>query len=81
MVQTIVLPKESSFDMEVSLPLDYIGKDVHVLFSIDEEIKSTTAKIASAKKPSDYFGILNKEEGEKFEEHINNIRIEWSRNI
>jgi hypothetical protein len=33
------------------------------------------------KKPSDFFGILNKEEGEKFENHINKIRTEWDRNI
>lgn len=81
MVQTIVRPKESSFDMEVSLPIDYIGKDVHVLFYIDEEIKTTTVKLLSTKKPSDYFGILNKEEGENFEKHINNIRTEWSRDM
>jgi hypothetical protein len=81
MVQTIVRPKESSFDMAVSLPNDYIGKVVHVLFYIDEEIKTTTSTVLSKKKPSDFFGILNKEEGEKFENHINKIRTEWDRNI
>ena len=81
MVQTIVRPKESSFDMTVSLPTDYIGKEVHVLFYIDEEIKKTTSTVLSKKKPSDFFGILNKEEGEKFESHINKIRTEWDRNI
>jgi hypothetical protein len=45
MVQIIVRPKESSFEMSVSLPTDYIGKEVHVLFYIDEEIKTTTSTI------------------------------------
>lgn len=81
MVQTIVRPKESSFDMTVSLPNDYIGKEVHVLFYIDEEIKTTTSTVVSKKKPSDFFGILNEEEGEKFDNHINKIRTEWDRNI
>jgi hypothetical protein len=81
MVQTIVRPKESSFDMEVSLPSNYIGKDVHVLFYIDDEVKTTTSKVISTKRPSDFFGILNKEEGDQFESHIKNIRKEWSRDI
>ncbi len=81
MVQTIVRPRESSFDMAVSLPNDYIGKEVHVLFYINEEIKMTPSKVLSKKKPSDFFGILNKEEGEKFENRINKIRTEWDRNI
>jgi hypothetical protein len=67
--------------MEVSLPNDYIGKDVHVLFYIEEEVKTTTSRVITSKKPSDFFGILNKEEGEYFENHIHNIRTEWNRNI
>jgi hypothetical protein len=81
MVQTIVRPKESSFDMTVSLPTDYIGKEVHVLFYIDDEINMTTSTVLPKKKPSDFFGILNKEEGDKFDNHINKIRTEWDRNI
>jgi hypothetical protein len=81
MIQTIVRPKESSFDMTVSLPVDYIGKEVHVLFYIDEEVKNTTSSIISQKKPSDFFGILNKEEGDKFDLHLSKIRKEWNRDI
>ena len=81
MIQTTVRPKNSNFDMAVSLPTDYIGKEVHVLFYIDEEVKTTTAYVLSTKKPSDFFGILTKEEGEKFEQRTKQIRNEWSRNI
>jgi hypothetical protein len=81
MIQTTVRPKKSNFDMSVTLPTDYVGKEVHVLFYIDEEVKTTTASVLSSKKPSDFFGILTKEEGEKFEQHTQQIRSEWGRNI
>ena len=81
MVQTIVRPKENNFDMSVSLPLEYVGKEVHVLFYIDEEVKSTTVSVISSKKPSDFFGILTEKEGDNFDMHLNNIRKEWERNI
>jgi hypothetical protein len=35
----------------------------------------------STKKPSDFFGILTKEESKKFEKHIKQMRIEWERDI
>ena len=81
MVQTIVTPQKTNFDMSVSLPLDYVGKEVHVLFYIDEEVKNTTASVLPKKKPSDFFGILTKEEGERFQQHIQQIRGEWDRDI
>ncbi len=56
MVQTIVRPKESSFDMAVSLPTDYIGKVVHVLFYIDEEIKTNTSKVLYKKSLAIFLG-------------------------
>ena len=81
MIQTIVTPQKEDFDMVVSLPADYVGKEVHVLFYIDDEVKKTTASLKSGKKPSDFFGILTKEEGEKFDKHIQQMRGEWERNI
>jgi len=81
MVQTVVTPQKTNFDMSVSLPLDYVGKEVHVLFYIDEEVKNTTASVLPKKKPSDFFGILTKEEGERFQQHIQQIRGEWDRDI
>ena len=81
MVQTVVTPQKTNFDRSVSLPLDYVGKEVHVLFYIDEEVKNTTASVLPKKKPSDFFGILTKEEGERFQQHIQQIRGEWDRDI
>ncbi len=81
MIQTVVTPQKQDFDMAVSLPADYIGKEVHVLFYIDDEVKKTTTSILPKKKPSDFFGILTKEEGENFDKHIQQIRDEWDRNF
>ena len=81
MIQTEVTPQKETFDMAVSLPADYVGKLVHVLFYIDEEVKKTTSVTTTTKKPSDFFGILTKEEGEKFDNHIRQMRGEWERNI
>lgn len=54
--------------MPVSLPDDYIGKEVHVLFYIDDELKRTTEAISQKKRPSDFFGTLSKSDGEKMKE-------------
>ncbi len=81
MIQTVVTPQKTDFDMSVSLPADYVGKEVHVLFYIDDEVKKTTTTVLPKKKPSDYFGILTQEEGEKFDKHINQVRNEWERDI
>jgi hypothetical protein len=81
MVQTIVTPRKEEFDMSVSLPADYVGKEVHVLFYTDDEVQKTTVSVVSKKKPSDFLGILTKEEGDKFDKHIQQIRGEWERNI
>jgi hypothetical protein len=79
MIQTTVTPHKKDFDMTVSLPADYVGKEVHVLFYIDEELERTTSTILPQKKPSDFFGILTKEEGKKMDMHIQQMRNEWNR--
>jgi hypothetical protein len=81
MIQTVVTPQKTDFDMSVSLPDDYVGKQVHVLFYIDEEVKQTTASVLPKKKPSDFFGSLSKEEGEKMQAHVIQSRSEWERNF
>ena len=82
MVQTLVKPKKTDFNMTVSLPKDYVGKDVHVLFYIDEEVKNTTVtEKPTKKKASDFIGILSKKEGEKMQKYITKSRNEWERNF
>ena len=78
MIQTVVTPNKSIFDMEVSLPENYIGKIVNVIFYIDEEVKKTTTKLLPEKKPSDFFGTLSEELGDKMHVHANKVRNEWN---
>lgn len=80
MIQTIVTPEKTDFNMAVTLPDDYVGKKVYVLFYVDEEVKKTTASILSTKKPSDFFGTLSFEDGEKMQTYITQSRNEWERN-
>jgi len=51
MILTTFRHKNSNFDRSFSLPTHFVGKEVYVLFYIDEEVKITTASILSAKKP------------------------------
>lgn len=81
MVETVIKPKQENFEMTVSLPSDYIGKEVHVLFYIDEEVKKTVSSLSSKKVPSEFFGTLSVEDGEKMHAYIDESRSEWERNI
>jgi hypothetical protein len=81
MILQVITPEKETFDLPVSLPKSYLGKEVHCLFYIEEEAKNVPIPASSNKKPSDFFGIFNHEEGEKFEKHIQQIRNEWDRNI
>lgn len=78
MIQATIIPQKT--DVNFSFPKDYIGKKVHAIFYIEDEISQMPTTISS-KKPSDFFGIFNKEEADNFEKHTQQIRSEWDRNI
>ncbi len=40
--------------MSVSLPNDYVGKQVHVLFYIDDEVKNTTTFVSVPQHSHDF---------------------------
>ena len=81
MILQVITPQQESFNLTVSLPKNYLGKQVHCLFYIEEEAKTISVTSPAKKKPSDFFGILTTTEGEKFHHHIEQIRAEWDRNI
>jgi hypothetical protein len=81
MILQVITPQQESFDLPVSLPKDYMGKQVHCIFYIEEEAKNISIATTGKKKPSDFFGILTKAEGEQFHQHIEQIRGEWNRSI
>lgn len=81
MILQVITPQKENFDLPVSFPKDYIGKQVHVLFYVEEEVKKNIPETVAKNKPSDFFGILTQEEGEKFNQHMQQIRNEWDRGI
>ena len=77
----VITPHQETFNLPVSLPKNYLGKQVHCLFFFFLVAKTISVKDLAKKKPSDFFGILTKTEGEKFQQHIEQIRGEWEKNI
>lgn len=61
---------------ETSL-FEYLAKALKTPYTIKQEGSRKTGK----KKPSDYFGTLSKENGEKMLHYVNESRNEWNRNI
>ena len=81
MIERIVTTQKTSLDISVSVPDDYVGKPLHVLIYSDDEAKNTISSMFSKKKPSDFFGTLSLEEGEKLHEYVTKSRKEWERDF
>jgi len=77
MLKSLITPCESTYTL--SIPTQYIGKEVEVLFYPTEKVSEN--KKPNNKKPSDFFGSLSISEGEKFQKYVANSRLEWDRNI
>ena len=60
---------------EVTL-FEYLAKTLKTPYEIREE-----GSYGLRKKPSDFFGTLSKEEGEKMHVYVNQSRKEWKRSI
>lgn len=82
MILQVITPQKETFDLKVSFPKNYVGKQVHCLFYIEEEAKNKVpVATIQKKKPSDFFGTMSKEEGEKMQAYLNQSRNEWDRTI
>ena len=81
MIETIVTTQKTSLDISVNVPDNYLGKPLHVVIYTDDEAKNTIVPISGKKKPSDFFGTLSLEEGEKLQEYITKSRKEWERDF
>jgi hypothetical protein len=82
MILQVIVPQKETYDLKVSFPKDYVGKQVHCLFYIEEEVKNNAPiTMLPKKKPSDFFGTMSREEGEKMQAYMTQNRNEWDRNI
>lgn len=78
MIQTTIIPSNSK--VSFTIPDNYIGKKVHALIYIEEEITEAVETLP-AQKPSDFFGTLSVEDGAKMQLNVLETRNEWNRNI
>jgi len=77
MLKMTITPFENTYPLPI--PVNYVGKTLEVLlYSTPASIEN---KVSIRKKPSDFFGTLSIEEGEKFQDYVTNSRLEWNRNI
>ena len=73
MVKTIAIPENNNLNLFI--PNEYVGKEIEILFYAKQELKEQNA--SPKKKPSDFFGTLSKEEGEKMQVYVTECRNEW----
>jgi hypothetical protein len=76
MVKTIITPEHDNYNL--AIPANYIGKKIEILFyALDElaEEKKAPRKIKLSEK---YRGSISKEQGQDLNEHIKQMRSEWS---
>lgn len=78
MVRTLVTPQQQN--ISILVPQNYVGRQIEVLlYAVDELVEEQqTAKPNNAAK---YKGIFSKEEGEKFNQYIQQARSEWDRDF
>ncbi|MCL2413660.1 MAG: hypothetical protein FWC94_00185 [Bacteroidales bacterium] len=77
MTRTSIIPDTNRFYL--SIPQQYVGKEVEVLIFPKSEI---TEMVKPAKKNmAQYRGILSKKEGENLQKYILKARKEWQKTI
>ncbi|MCL2511435.1 MAG: hypothetical protein FWF09_05240 [Bacteroidales bacterium] len=77
MLKMTITPSDSTYLLPI--PVDYVGKTLELLlYSTSKPIDN---KLYDNKRPSDFFGTLSTEEGNKFQDYVTNSRLEWDRNI
>ncbi len=76
MIRTVITPEQQNISIVV--PKKYIGKQIEVLlYAVDELVAEE--KIDTPHNAATYKGIFSKEEGEKFNQYLQQARSEWDR--
>jgi hypothetical protein len=78
MIQTTLIPDSST--IHITIPTNYIGKKMHALLYIEEEITQPIPTLLT-QKPSAFFGTLSQEAGAEMHLHAIKTREEWNRDI
>lgn len=80
MIKQRIKPENGS--ITINIPDNYKGKELEVLIYSDDDVSLET-KLKSKKKfnPEEAWGILSKEEAEKYRQHLKEVRDSWDRDI
>ena len=82
MILQVIVPQNETYDLKVSFPKDYVVKQVCCIFYIEEKAKiNAPVSPMQKKKPSNFFGTLSLEDGEKMKDYVIQSRNEWERTI
>lgn len=77
MIRTIVTPQNNN--ILLSIPNNYIGKEIEVLFYAKEELEEE--KIKPKKTMANFTGILSEKDYLNLKSHTEQTRKEWNRDI
>lgn len=78
MIRTLITPQQQT--VSILVPQNYIGKQIEVLmYAVDELVEEET--IAEPTNAAKYKSLFSKEEGEKFNQYLKQVRSEWERDI
>lgn len=78
MIRTVVIPQNT--DLHLSIPKDYIGKQVEVLIYTTDEVKEEKAAVKNAASLRGKLYLSN-EQYKDFNQYLNHSRNEWKRGI
>jgi hypothetical protein len=78
MIHTILTP--SNTDLHLSIPKDYVGKQIEILLYTTDEGKEEKAIIKKTRKLRGALKLSDKQYKD-FQQHTKNTRSEWDRSI
>jgi hypothetical protein len=78
MIRTIVIPKNT--DLHVSIPEEYIGKQIEILVYKTDEINSNRYKTEETRSLRGKLNLTAVEQ-EDLQRHLTEIRNEWNKDI
>jgi hypothetical protein len=71
-------PQDNAINL--SIPVDYVGKKIEILLYMSEEVKEEPAELPR-RNVACFKGLLTTDEADKYNQYLQNVRQEWDRNI
>ncbi len=78
MIRTVVTPQNT--ELHLSIPKDYVGKQVEVLVYTTDEVAAETAPTKSTSSLRGKLHLSN-EQHKDFHQYLSDVRTEWDKDI